>query len=108
METKRVCKDKAMALSVIQAIEMHTESKAQKAALQSVAEFIERAVFDISADSDERNKLIDEIIRNLALCVTDEDRKRMIALYCGNAAEKMKNGGLQLFVISKEEAEALK
>ena len=75
-----VCKNKKMAISILEAIALHTDIRA-RAAIQAVIEYIERVAFDIPEDPEERRKLIEEIERELALVGTEADHKKLLQIY---------------------------
>jgi len=82
METKPFCKDKKMAIAILEAMSLNTASPAQRAALESVIEYIQRNYYDIPESSEERQALIDQLEKEMAKTATDQERKRMIRLYC--------------------------
>jgi hypothetical protein len=75
-----VCKNKVMALSILEALSMNTDSAAQRAALQAVMEYVEKNCHDIPEDPAERKKLMEEIERELAL--TGPDYRKLVRLHC--------------------------
>jgi ABC-type hemin transport system substrate-binding protein len=83
METKQFCKDKKMAISILEALALNTNSIAQRAALESVVQYIERVAYDIPDDPDERQRLIEQLEKDLSLYDSPAQREAMLGLYCG-------------------------
>jgi len=77
-----VCKNKAMALSLLGALCDHTKAGPRRAALQSVMSWIEDTVNEIPDDPEERERLIDEIEAQLRDCMTETEFREIIRHYC--------------------------
>jgi len=82
MENSIFCKNKKMALSILEALALHNADTRARAAIEAVRGYIDRTCFDVPENSEERQRLIAELEREMAKTATDEERKRMIRLYC--------------------------
>jgi hypothetical protein len=78
-----VCKNKDMALLIIGTITKAMKAGTQKAALESVAEWIQEANFDwlLNLTEEERQTLILKYETEMRGCMTDEERREMAAFY---------------------------
>ena len=75
-----VCKNKVMALSLLEALSLNTASPAQRAAIESVMGYIQKNCHDIPEDPEERRKLIEQIEWELSL--TGKDYQKLVQLHC--------------------------
>jgi len=82
METKPFCKDKKTAIAILEAMSLNTASPAQRAALESVTDYISRTCYDIPESSEERAALIDQLEKEMVKTATPAERDKMIRLYC--------------------------
>jgi len=82
MENKAVCKDKRTAISILQAIALHTKAGVKKTAIESVISWIEQAVDELPESYEERKKLIERIDNELLMAVNPEVRRCLLSNYC--------------------------
>jgi len=80
MET--ICKDKKMAISILQAIALHLKAGTMRSAIEAVMQWIEQAVDEIPEDVEERKALIAQIEEELFLCASPEERRAMLSRIC--------------------------
>jgi hypothetical protein len=83
-----VCENKSTALSLLESVTIHLSDGKKRAAIEEVAGWIERSVYDIPDDPKERRDLITRIEKELRDCMTEDDRRKLALFYLEGLDDK--------------------
>jgi len=82
MTDKALCKNKAMAVSILETIMEHIQSDTQRTALKAVAEWISEKDFGNIPDAPEKRRALAlKMETEMRNCMTDDQRREKAAFY---------------------------